>query len=341
MSDTPLSLGYSMPAEWEKHEATWLSWPKNRETFPPETLPGVEAAYCAMVEALSQGETVKVLVDDEGEARRVTSILGGTRNVEFHTVRTADVWVRDYGPIYVRNGDLAVTKWVCNAWGGKYADLMEDDDAGMKISESTGLPVFRPGLVLEGGSVEVNGRGALITTEQCLLNPNRNPTLGKAQIEGYLRDYLGCRHVTWLQKGIEGDDTDGHVDDIARFVSPRRVVCAVDEDERDPNHSVLAENKAILENSTDQDGRKLDVVPLPMPKRVESSYGRLPASYANFYIGNAVILVPAFGCEQDEDAREILGREFPSRKVVGINCRGLVFGLGTLHCVTQQVPARK
>ncbi len=328
-----------MPAEWERHEATWLSWPKNRETFPSDILPGVEATYRAMVEALSKGEKVKILVDNEVEALRVGSHLAGDENVEFHTVRTADVWVRDYGPIYVRNGGLAVTKWVFNAWGGRYEDLKEDEVSGMRISESAGLPVFKPGIVLEGGSVEVNGKGTVITTEQCLLNPNRNPSLGRAQVEEYLRDYLGCRHVIWLKSGIEGDDTDGHIDDIARFVNPRRVVCATEENEEDPNHLVLDENRTILERSTDQDASRLDVVNLPMPKRVESSYGRLPASYANFYIGNAAVLIPAFGCEEDEEAREVLTREFPGRKVVSIDCRGLVFGLGTLHCVTQQVPA--
>ncbi len=328
-----------MPAEWERHEATWLSWPKNPETFPPEILPGVEAAYAAMVDALSRGEKVKVLVDDAEEERRVGDILAGIANVEFHRVKTADVWVRDYGPIYVRDVGSAVTKWIFNAWGGKYDDLKEDNLAGDRIADGTGLPIVRPEIVLEGGSVEVNGRGTLMTTEQCLLNPNRNPGLSRTQIEGYLRDYLGGRNVIWLKSGIEGDDTDGHVDDLARFVAPNRVVCAVERDAKDPNHRTLAENKDILENASDQDGRKLEVVPLPMPKRADSQFGRLPASYANFYIGNAAVLVPAFGCEEDEEAREVLKREFSGRRIVSIDCRGLVIGLGTLHCVTQQVPA--
>jgi agmatine deiminase len=332
--------GWSMPAEWERHEATWLSWPKNPETFPPEILPGVEAAYTAMVEALSRGEKVKILVDDAKEERRVGEILAGIENLEFHRIRTSDVWVRDYGPIYVQGGGLEVTKWTFNAWGGKYEDLMEDNNAGDRIAGSTGLSVIRPGIVLEGGSVEVNGRGTLITTEQCLLNRNRNPTLSKGMIEGYLRDYLGGRNVIWLKSGIEGDDTDGHVDDIARFVTPRRVVCAEEEDEKDPNHDVLVADQEILASSTDQYGRELEVVSLPMPRRADSQFGRLPASYANFYIGNGAVLVPAFGCEEDEEAREVLKREFPGRRIVSIDCRGLVFGLGTLHCVTQQVPAR-
>ncbi|MFI5404684.1 MAG: agmatine deiminase family protein [Candidatus Gagatemarchaeaceae archaeon] len=327
-----------MPAEWERHEATWLSWPKNPETFPQEVLPGVEAAYTAMVDALSRGEKVRVLVDDMDEERRVGELLSGIENIEFHRIRTADVWVRDYGPIYVRGRGQALTKWMFNAWGGKYDDLMEDSLAGDRIADSAGLPVFRPGIVLEGGSVEVNGRGTLMTTEQCLLNPNRNPTLSRAQIEEYLHDFLGGRKIVWLKSGIEGDDTDGHIDDIARFVGPYRVACATEENAKDPNHGVLAKNRAILESASDQDGRKLEVVSLPMPRRADSQFGRLPASYANFYIGNAVVLVPAFGCEQDEEARETLRREFPGRRIVSIDCRGLVYGLGTLHCVTQQVP---
>ncbi len=328
-----------MPAEWERHEATWVSWPKNQETFPKEVLPGVEGAYEVMVEALSEGEKVKVLVDDEAEKRRVTTILRGAKNVEFHMIRTADVWVRDYGPIYVKGGGLEVTKWVFNAWGNKYHDLKEDDEAGVRMAESTGLRVLKPGIVLEGGSVEVNGEGTLITTEQCLLNANRNPGMGRREIETSLEKYLGGRHVIWLKSGIEGDDTDGHVDEIARFVAPRKVVCAAEREAGDPNQKVLSWNRAVLESSSDQDGRRLEVVEIPMPKRVDSKYGRLPASYANFYIGNAAVLVPAFGFEEDDEVRDVLRRAFPGRRIVGVDCRGLVHGLGTIHCVTQQVPA--
>jgi agmatine deiminase len=338
MTDTPRTLGYSMPAEWERHEGTWLAWPKNRETFPKEILPGVEAAYKAMVEALAPGEKVRILVDSEQERQRVIKIVGDLTNVEFHTLKTADVWVRDYGPIYVRNGKLAITKWRFNAWGNKYEDLMEDDGAGEVIMRSTGLPAYRPGIVLEGGSIEVNGRGTILTTEQCLLNKNRNPSLGKSEIESKLRDYLGATHVVWLKSGVEGDDTDGHVDDIARFVGPSRALCAVEADPKDPNSRSLEEDRVILEGSTDQDGRKIGVVDLPMPKRVDSPFGRLPASYANFYIGNASVLVPAFGGDEDEEALRIIGRQFPDRKAVGIDCTGLVIGLGTIHCVTQQIP---
>jgi len=338
MAPTPASLGYSMPAEWERHRATWLSWPKNPDTFPAEILPLVEASYVKIVKALASDEEVRIMVDDPKTEARVRSLIDANANVTFRRLRTVDVWVRDYGPIYVRGKGVALTKWIFNAWGNKYVDLKPDNEAGDRMAKSEGLPIFSPGMVLEGGSVDVNGRGCMLTTEQCLLNENRNPSLGKGAIQSSLMENLGVDKVIWLEKGIEGDDTDGHVDDIARFVGPRAVIAAAEVSESDPNHGVLVENMRRLEEATDQDGHGLEIVGLLMPPRVESDWGRLPASHINFYIGNAVVLVPMFGGDSDRAAIEIVGRSFPEREIVGMDCRAIVHGLGTLHCVTQQVP---
>jgi agmatine deiminase len=330
-----------MPAEWEKHDATWLSWPKDPNTFPPSVLPKVEAAYAEMVEAISRQEEVRILVDDAKAESRVKSIVKERGAVRFYTLKTADVWVRDYGPICVRGEGVALVKWLFNSWGNKYDDLKPDNEAGERMARSMGLRVFHPGVVLEGGSVDVNGKGCLLTTEQCLLNPNRNPSLGKGELESILRENLGVSHVVWLGMGIEGDDTDGHVDDIARFTGPREVVVAAESDSADPNRQVLEANRRLLEDAHDQDGHSLVVTELPMPGRVQSSDGRLPASHLNFYIANGCVLVPTFAGESDRVALRLLGDVFPKREIVGIDCRALVFGLGTLHCVTQQVSSAR
>ncbi len=339
MKETPSELGYRMPAEWEKHDATWLSWPKDPDTFPPETLPKVEAAYAKMVAALSREEEVRILVDDDRTKARVASMLGRAGRVRFIVLKTADVWTRDYAPTCVRGRDVALVKWRFNAWGGKYDDLLPDDDAGAKLAELTGLRTFTPGVVLEGGSIDVNGTGSVLTTEQCLLNPNRNPSLSRADIEAVLRENLGVTNVVWLREGIEGDDTDGHVDDVARFVGERTVLAASEPDRGDPNHRPLEEDMALLRGAADERGRDLEVVGVPMPPRVDGPDGRLPASHLNFYIGNGSVVVPTFGGDTDRVALRALERAFPRRDVVGIDCRALVYGLGTLHCVTQQVPA--
>ena len=327
-----------MPAEWEPHEGTWISWPKDPNTFPVRILPIVERTYVKMVDALAEGEVVHILVDDSKTESRVRALVGNA-TVSFHHIRTVDVWVRDYGPTYVRGGKGAAVKWVFNAWGNKYEDLRPDNEAGEEIAASSGLPIIRPGIVLEGGSIDVNGDGSLLTTEQCLLNSNRNPGIGKRRLEEILGANLGARNVIWLGSGIEGDDTDGHIDDIARFVGPRRVVAAAETDPSDSNHEALRDNLRRLEESTDQDGRSLEVLEIPMPPRVIASDGRLPASHLNFYVGNKVVVVPVFGGESDRLAVERLQEAFPDREIVGIDCRALVYGLGTLHCVTQQIPS--
>lgn len=337
--ETPRSLGYRMPAEWERHEATWISWPKDPGTFPQPILPKVEAAYVRIVESLGAAEEVKVLVNDEKSESRVSSMLKKGGRVSFCRIKTVDVWTRDYLPIYVKGRDRAVVKWSFNAWGNKYEDLLPDDEAGRRVAEATGLRVFRPDVVLEGGSVDVNGAGAALTTEECLLNPNRNPGLGKKGAERALGDYLGADRVVWLGRGIEGDDTDGHVDDIARFVGPRSVVAAVERKDSDANHGALKENLRLLARAEVHGGKDLEVTEVPMPKEVRADDGRLPASHLNFYVGNRAVLVPVFGGDTDRAAIRVLEGAFPEREVVGIDCRALVHGLGTIHCVTQQVPA--
>ncbi len=328
-----------MPAEWERHESTWISWPKNPLTFLPHIIRKVEMTYVSIVEELSKGERVDIMVDDAAAEQRVSGILSSTRNVAFHRILTADVWVRDYGPTFVKGNDVVATKWTFNAWGNKYDDLLPDDAAGRQMALSTGLRVIEEKMVLEGGSIDVNGGGSLMTTEQCLLNSNRNPSLSRAQIEENLKNRLGVEHFIWLKGGIEGDDTDGHVDDIARFVSGDTVVCMVEEDRSDANFKPLNENLRILGNTELPGGRALRVVSLPMPEKLDDE-GRLPASYANFYIGNSAVLVPVFNDRNDDAVLDELHRHFPGRKIIGLDCRALVHGLGTIHCATQQQPER-
>lgn len=327
-----------MPAEWEKHEGTWLVWPKNLDTFAEEGIGRVRMTYVKFIEALGKGETVHLLVDDDATKRAVVSAVGSGNRLVFHAIRSADVWIRDYGPIFVRNGEVALTKWVFNSWGNRYDDLRPDNETGLEVARTTGLRVFETGRVLEGGSVDANGAGTLLTTTQCLMNQNRNPGLTREQVEAVLRDHLGATKVIWLESGILGDDTDGHVDDIARFVAPHTVVCMVEKDRDDPNHEPLAANLEVLRSSTTADGRRLKVVPIDMPSPFESEDGRLPASYANFYVGNEVVLVPTFADPNDRKAVSSLSKLFPERKVLGVDCRDLVRGFGAIHCVTQQQP---
>lgn len=333
-----------MPAEWEPHAATWLTWPSNPETWPGKMLSEVESIYVRMMEALLPGERVELLVHDKREAEKVVKLLAlrGTRmkNLILHRADTVDTWIRDYGPIFVKNGaKKAFTKWRFNAWGGKYSDLARDNGVVGKLQALKAHRRIDPGIVLEGGSVDMNGRGSCLTTEQCLLNKNRNPHLSQREIESVLERFLGARNVIWLKEGIEGDDTDGHIDDITRFVGPRTVVTAVEPNAKDPNHDILEENLERLKFARDESGKRLTVVQLPMPGRVLDARGkRLPASYANFYIGNAAVLVPIYSHRNDAKALRILKRLFPGRRVVGIECTALVHGLGSIHCVTQQEP---
>lgn len=343
---TPRALGFSMPAEWAEHEAVWLAWPHDRESFP--NLESVERSYAAVARALqdSGSEPIRLLVTGPALRERAARVLreggGEPDRVRFYELPYADVWIRDYGPIFVADGKkdgLAMTRWLFNAWGGKYAELMGDTRVPGDILVAHPMPCFETGIVLEGGSIEVNGRGCLLTTEQCLLNPNRNPGLGRARIEAVLRDYLGAERVIWLKEGVEGDDTDGHIDDIARFTSGDSVVCAFAEDPAHPDHAALKENYELLRAARDQEGRPLRVAKLPVPGPVRRKDGSpLPASYANFYVANKAVLVPAFGHANDARAQAVLREHFPGRAVVGIDAGDWVHGLGTLHCSSQQQP---
>ena len=342
---TPVSLGYAMPAEWTPHEATWLSWPHNQDTWPTQ-LPEVQRVWVEMIRVLSSFEKVNLLVNDEATQydvlARLKSAGSNLDRVSFFHVPTVDVWMRDYGPTFItrahREHPLALNDWVFNGWGGKYAAYENDDSVAKEIAARLKIPAFTHSLVLEGGSIDVNGCGTCLTTEQCLLNKNRNPKMGRLEIEQFLKNSLGVTHVVWLAEGIVGDDTDGHIDDIARFVAPTTVVCAVEGDPQDGNSAALRENYRRLQEATDQDGNKLSIVPLPSPAPVSCGASRLPASYANFYIANGVVLVPLFNDASDSSALAVLKKLFPGREVMGLPCRALVAGLGAIHCVTQQQP---
>ena len=346
--ETPKSLGYTMPAEWETHDATWLAWPHDPLTFP-DRIKKVEETYLHMIEAIHKHENINLFVTDLNMKSRVAKLLEqkgvNLQKINFYVWDYADVWFRDYGPIFVINKEkkqIAFVHWIFNAWGGKYKDLVKDSQIPYIISNRLQLNNFRPGIVLEGGSVDINGEGTALTTEQCLLNSNRNPNLSKPEIEKLLIDYYGINHVIWLKSGVAGDDTDGHIDNLARFVNPRTVLCAYEENESDENHSILKNNYEILLKSTDQDGKKLEVIKMPMPPAIlanaRDSKTRLPASYLNFYVANKVVLVPTFKHKNDRVAMKIIQDRFPGRKVIGIDCRALIFGMGAIHCVMQQQP---
>jgi agmatine deiminase len=341
MRKTPRALGFRMPAEWEPHEATWIAWPHNRDDWPGRFAP-IPWVYAEIVRKLARVERVRILVQDraaEEGARRILRKSGADlRTVEFFHAPTDRGWTRDYCPLFVRNraGEVALTNWRFNAWA-KYDDWKRDAAIPATLARALKLRSWEPGLVLEGGSIDVNGQGLLLTTEECLLSPvqARNPRLGRPHIEQALRDYLGVRRIVWLRNGIAGDDTHGHVDDLARFVNPDTVVIASEADRSDPNYEPLRENLAILRRLP------LRVVKLPMPAPLIFDGRRLPASYANFYIANGMVLVPTFNDPHDRVALNTLARLFPDRAVVGIHAVELVWGLGTLHCMTQQQPRGK
>jgi agmatine deiminase len=342
---TPSARGYRQPAEWAPHEATWLSWPHNRDSWPG-VFEGVEPAMVEFVQALAECEAVYINVLHAEHERHVRKLLARCvppERLRLFRFPTNDAWARDHGAIFVTRPTADAPRLAVdfdyNAWGGKYPPFDLDREVGRQMAEALGVPRYaQPGIVLEGGSIEVNGEGALLTTEQCLLNPNRNPTLTRADIERTLRDCFGVREILWLGEGIEGDDTDGHIDDLTRFVAPTSVVTVVEPNRADPNHAPLAANRRLLDTLS-VGGRPLTVVELPMPASQYLQDQRLPASYANFYIANGAVLVPVFGCPADDAACGILRDCFPGRRVLAVDCRVLIAGLGALHCMTQQVPA--
>ena len=346
---SPRELGYRMPAEWEPHQATWVSWPHNRETWPGK-FADIVSTFAKMVALLSRSESVRINVNDaamEAEARRLLKQAGAAGDVRFHHFGTNDAWCRDHGALFVtrdRSADaeghrpLAAVDWEYNAWGGKYPPFDLDDRIPAQMAAALGVPRFEAGMVLEGGSIDVNGQGLLLTTESCLLNKNRNRRLSRERIEARLGEMLGLSKILWLAEGIAGDDTDGHVDDVARFVSPDTIVTVVEEDPADENFAMLQRNLGRLKELKGLDGQPLNVVELPMPPATVYEGQRLPASYANFYIANTLVLVPFFNHKRDELAAETLQALFPDREVVGLDCSDLIWGFGAIHCLTQQVP---
>jgi len=335
-NQTPSALGYRMPSEWEPHAATWLSWPRPDGASFPGRYNEVLPALGELVRTLASHERVNICCRSDTIEARARHTVARTRNIRFHRIPSYEPWSRDHGPIFVKRGRrLAVVDWGFNAWGKKYRLFDDDDAVPERIAALFHLPIFQPPMILEGGSLDVNGRGLLLTTEACLLNKNRNPNLNRQQIERYLKDYLGITKVLWLGAGIVGDDTDGHVDDITRFVSPTTVVTVVEPDPHDVNYAALQDNLHRL--------RKMKVIrriiELPMPGVVEYRGRRLPASYANFYIANRVVILPTYRHKKnDRHAQDILQRLFPTRRVVPIDSTNLIWGRGSFHCLTQQQP---
>ena len=350
---TPAALGFSLPAEWERHEATWLGWPHNRSDWPGK-FAAIPWVYCEIVRHLSRGERVRILVNSRAHEAAAREALRRSRvdlpGVEFFRFPTNRGWTRDFGPIFVRRSkpspEVAIARFRFNGWA-RYPDWRKDNQVPDRVARRLGLSVFpiRAGkrdFVLEGGAIDVNGRGSLLTTEECLLDPRtqpRNPGLSRKKVEEVLRASLGVTNILWLGRGLAGDDTHGHVDDLCRFVGPRTVVLCQENNPRDPNHRALEENRERLLAARLEDGSGLEIVHLPMPAPVFFDRDRLPASYANFYVANAAVLVPTFNDPADRVALGILSELFPDRPVVGIHATDLVLGLGTLHCLTQQQPA--
>ncbi|HEY2838597.1 MAG TPA: agmatine deiminase family protein [Pirellulales bacterium] len=337
---TPASLGYFMPAEWAPRVATWLSWPHNLESWPGafETIPGV---WAELTRTLVEFEPVHILARRGPVMDEARRMVGHLPRVTLHDIPTNDAWCRDHGPMFLtgRPGARpALVDWGYNAWGGKYPPFDLDDQVPRLVAQELDFLRFEPGVILEGGAIDVNGQGAVLTTEQCLLNPNRNPQLSRADVERYLKDFGVGRHVIWLGEGIVGDDTDGHIDELARFVAPRTVVAAVEQDPADENYQALADNFKRLQSATDEEGRSLEIVSLPMPRPIYFDGRRLPASYTNFYIASGAVIVPLFEGPADAVALDTIARLFPGRQVRGIRAVELSWGLGTFHCITQQQP---
>jgi agmatine deiminase len=344
MNQTPRQLGYHFPAEFDKHVATWLSWPHKEASWPGK-IESIYPAYSQFIKLLALSEQVHINVMDESMKVKALKHLSAEgvnlSQIHFHFNPTNDAWCRDHGPAFVVNrkeGKKAIVDWGYNAWGGKYPPFDLDDVVPTRIGKELGLHVFNPGIVMEGGSVEFNGDGTILTTTACLLNPNRNPTLNQKQIEEYLIEYYGATQVLWLGDGIIGDDTDGHIDDITRFVNADTVVTVVEENKSDENYGILQENLKELKALRLPNGKALNIIEIPMPEPVIYEGQRLPASYANFYISNDHIIVPTFRCKNDDRALQLLAQAFPKRKVAGIDSTDIIWGLGSFHCLSQQEP---
>ena len=336
-----------MPAEWAKHEATWLTYPKNPDSWPGK-IETIYPSYHLFVKTLAECEMVHINVDDDTMLQHVKKELEaiGTnmQNITLHIIPSNDAWCRDHGPAFlVRSAGecapRAIVNWNHNAWGGKYPYEL-DTEVPVRIHDlMPDMSIFSPGIVMEGGSIDVNGCGDLLTTTSCLLNPNRNPNLNQDQIEDYLRNYYGVDNIIWLADGIVGDDTDGHVDDLSRFVNPDTIVTVVENDAWDENYEPLQRNLRILNRCRLANGKQPTIVELPMPDLVFYDNQRLPASYANFYIANDKVIFPTYRCLADNEAAYILEALFPDREIIGIDSTDIIWGLGSFHCLSQQMPA--
>jgi agmatine deiminase len=356
LNDTPAALGYSFPPEWYPHKATWFSWPRPEGISFPGKYHTVPENLARIMCEIAAREQVHINVPNENweyiVRQQLTEHGCPPKNIFFHYIKTNESWCRDHGPAFVirrrkqrvkkaMTTDIAIVDWGFNAWGGKYPPYDDDDAVPTRIAEEQGRPVFYPKIIMEGGSVEFNGAGTVMTTTDCLLNKNRNPNLNKQQIEQYLKDYYGQKHVCWLTGGIEGDDTNGHIDDLARFISPTKLGIAVEDDPKDVNFRVLKSARRQVEKLRDQDGNPFEIIEIPMPSPVTHDGERLPATYVNFYFINGALLVPTYRDRvNDRKAIQILQSLLPRHKVIGIDCTELIWGLGAIHCLTQQEPKR-
>ena len=343
---TPRELGYYFPAEFDLHTATWLSWP-HKEASWPEKIHTIYPYYAQFIKELAKAELVRINVKDKAmknfALEHIRNAGADLSKIQFFFHPTNDAWCRDHGPAFLVNPNAdkfkkVIVDWGYNAWGNKYPPFDLDDIIPTLIGKEFGLPVFHPGIVMEGGSVEFNGKGTLLTSTACLLNPNRNPHLNQQQIEQYLYDYYGVEQILWVDEGIIGDDTDGHIDDTVRFVNADTVLTVIEENKSDDNYSILQHNLSQLKSMRLLNGKQLNIVELPMPDEVIWDDQRLPASYANFYIANESVIVPTFRCDKDEKALEIIQGCFPNRKVIGIDSTEIIWGLGSFHCLSQQEP---
>jgi agmatine deiminase len=342
----PKQLGYYFPAEFDQHVATWLSWPHKEASWPGK-IETIYPVYAEFIKLLAEGEKVRINVADEPMKLKAVwhleSAGANLSQIEFFLHPTNDAWCRDHGPAFIINPRAQEKKmivdWGYNAWGGKYPPFDLDDNIPTLIARHMDIPVVYPGIVMEGGSVEFNGRGTVLTTTSCLLNENRNPHLNQKQIETYLHNYYGVDNILWLGDGITGDDTDGHIDDLTRFVNEDTVVTVIEEDKTDDNYKPLRDNLKALTKMRLQDGRPFNIIELPMPAAIIYEDMRLPASYANFYIGNQYVIMPTFRDKNDDKALTRLQESFPSRKVIGLDSVDIIWGLGSFHCLSQQEPA--
>ena len=343
---TPKSLGYYFPAEFATHDAIWLTWPHKEESWPGK-IASIYPSYTEFVKIVSLTERVCINVLDEKMHHSVNEMLAlagvNLNQVQFFIHPSNDAWCRDHGPSFLirKNAEhpKAIIDWNINAWGGKYPPFDLDDVIPTSIANALNLPVFYPNIIMEGGSVDFNGAGTIMTSKSCLLNPNRNPHLNQNQIEKYLSDYYGIDQILWVSDGIVGDDTDGHIDDTVRFINEDSVLTVVENNKNSKNHELLNQNLKELKQMRLLNGKQLNIIELPMPREVIYEQQLLPASYANFYISNGHIIVPTFKCDQDDKAMQVIQSCFPTRQVVGIDSTDIIWGLGSFHCLSQQEPS--